>query len=187
MACYSNEVKHKCSKIVLIISVLIFILGILTVIMGVLQMGAGSEYTSEYANFDMQGGFAAGTLIGGVFAVIIGVLGVLTGKYKKFFFSCPFVVLASIFAILLFVAAAIMGGGEGALQDVIDQGCAQKWPNFDDKSTSELIGEQYLNLVDKIMCSEGCVCNEDYKNTWYAYSDTELRKNNRTTELTADE
>ena len=141
MACYSNEVKHKCSKIVLIISVLIFIMGVLTVIMGVLQMGAGSSYTSEYADFDMQGGFAAGTLIGGILAIGTGVLGVLTGKYKKFFFSCPFVSLASILAIVLFIAAAIMGGGEGALQDIVDEGCAQSWPNFDGKTTSQLIKE----------------------------------------------
>jgi hypothetical protein len=47
MACYSNETKHKCSKVVMVVSIAIFVLGLLTTIYGFGQAGVGSEITKE--------------------------------------------------------------------------------------------------------------------------------------------
>jgi hypothetical protein len=148
MACYSNETKHKCSKVVLIIGIAAFVVGILVAVFGAMQMGAGKEYTAEYANIDVEGGFSMGTIIGGILCIITGVLGCLTGKFKKPFFTIPFMALAIIIAIFLLVAAAIMGGGEDTVKDVIAQACTYKNKDFGDKSTRDLFKGQYEELVD---------------------------------------
>jgi len=53
MACYSNDTKHKCSKLVLIIGIITAIMGIIVAAFGAAQMGAGEEYVSEYAKLDV--------------------------------------------------------------------------------------------------------------------------------------
>jgi hypothetical protein len=47
MACYSNETKHKCSKVVMFVSIAIFLLGALTTIFGIGQTGVGSDLTKR--------------------------------------------------------------------------------------------------------------------------------------------
>ena len=115
MACYSNETKHKCSKIVIYISIALFVLGIATTAFGVLQSGQAKSYTSDFANFDLKGGFVAGTIIGGILAIVVAILGCLTGKYKKFFFALPFSILTFILFIILAIAGAIMAGDKGTI------------------------------------------------------------------------
>lgn len=179
MGIYSNEMKQKCSKVVLIIGVVAGICGVLTLAFGAMQMGAGKEYTSDYGSFDVQGGFAIGTIAAGILCIVTGVLGCLTGKFKKPFFTIPFIVLAILIAIFLFVAAAVMGGGEDQLKELVDEGCNKQIKELDNKSTRELLKGNYENLVDLNMCSDNCPCPEEVESTWESVSSSRLSEAGR--------
>ena len=171
MACFKNKTKHTCSKVVIVISVLSLLMGLITALYGFAMAGAGGEYTSQYGDFDVKGGQAFVTIIGGIFCIVVGVLGLLTGKFKKPIFTIPFIVLAFLIAILLFAGAAVMGGGEEDLKKIVSDGCnTSLGTQFDGKTTSELFKEQYLDLVDRWVCSDTCPCPESVKGTWEAYS-----------------
>mmetsp|Transcript_14619 Transcript_14619/g.24919 ORF Transcript_14619/g.24919 Transcript_14619/m.24919 type:complete len:140 (-) Transcript_14619:740-1159(-) len=139
MGCYSNETKHSCSVIVTIVSVLGLILGFVVTGYGVLQTGHASEFTSQYAEFDVENGFAIGTIISGAACILVGMLGILTGRFKNACTAIPFMFFGTILVVLLIIAAAISGGDKQQVQSVIDDGCAKQWPNFEDKSTETLI------------------------------------------------
>ncbi len=187
MGCYSNELKHKCAKIVLIVSIFIGILGLVTTIFGFLQTGDGQQYAADYAQFDVEGGFAAGTIVGGVFCIVTAVLGCAAGKFKKFFFTVPFLVLSFILFIFLAIAGGILAGDKGTLTDLVEEACAQTYENFEGKSTKELIEEQYFELVDKNMCTDLCKCNADSMTPWETKGDEYIRGYSRTIDPTAEE
>ena len=174
MACYSNETKHKCAKIVIYISVVVLLLGLLTAIFGFMQSSAGKEYATEYGvSFDISGGFAVGTIIGGILCIITGVLGLLTGKFKKAIFTIPFLVMSFLIFILLVVAGGIMAGGEEAITEIVDKACAAKPQGFD-QSTKELFESQLSTLVDAQMCTDVCPCDEAAEATWNSVSSSDL-------------
>jgi len=155
MACYSNETKHKCSKVVLVVGGLALLMGLIVTVFGAAQMGVAEEYTSDYASFDLEGGFAIGTVIGGIFCIVTGVLGCLTGKFKKPFFTFPFVVLSCLIAIFLLVAGAVMAGGEEAIKDLVAEGCSTM---YEGETIQQILQGQYNDLVDAAMCSSECPC-----------------------------
>ena len=123
MACFSNETKHKAAKFVMIVSLVTLVMGVLVLIFGVLQSGQFSDYTSEYASFDISGGFATGTIAFGILTALVGLLGACTAKYKKPVFATLFMILGSIMFILLCVAGALMMGGSEQIQEGIDSVC----------------------------------------------------------------
>lgn len=43
MACYKNETKHKCSKVVMGISIVAIIMGFLTALFGFMKSGGADE------------------------------------------------------------------------------------------------------------------------------------------------
>jgi len=43
MACYKNETKHKCSKVVMIVSILAICMGLLTAIFGFAMTGGADD------------------------------------------------------------------------------------------------------------------------------------------------
>jgi heme/copper-type cytochrome/quinol oxidase subunit 3 len=123
MACYSDAMKAKASKFVLIVSIAIFIFGVLTVAYAYTQ-STGKTIETQYTTFKVdKSGFATMTLIGGIFAVIVAILGILTAKFKKFFLAIPFGVCAFIVALILLIAGAIAGGFDGKIQDLKVQAC----------------------------------------------------------------
>ena len=45
MGCYSNKVKYRCSKVVLVVSILAIVLGLFTTIFGFAKSGIVDELT----------------------------------------------------------------------------------------------------------------------------------------------
>lgn len=108
MACYTDDMKHKCSKVVLIISILCCVMGLVTCAYGYVASGAGAEYIdNEMFPFDFQSGFSNLILAGGVLAIITGVMGLLTAKFKNPFFTAPFIALSFIIGLLMFIGAML--------------------------------------------------------------------------------
>jgi len=174
MACYSNETKHKCAKIVLFVSIFIGLLGLATTIFGVLQTGAGQEYTTKYGNMDLKGSFGAITIVAGILALLTGVLGCLTGKFKKFFFTLPFIIMCVILFILCVIAGALMAGDKSTLQKAVDEGCSQKYQG---ETFQNLIKGQYQSLVDSKLCTDFCECTDAAKQKWESYPNDQLKAN----------
>lgn len=47
MACYKNETKHKCSKVVMVISIVAVVMGLLTAIFGLMKSGKADDYLND--------------------------------------------------------------------------------------------------------------------------------------------
>lgn len=123
MACYSNACKNCCTKVVMGISVLIFILGLVCIGFGAMQMGVVSEAT-DYVDFTVdQSSLGLGVLVLGVLSVVIGLLGCCTGKYKKPYFACPFILLTMIVGLVTLIIGFIMMGGAAVIQTAVDSAC----------------------------------------------------------------
>ena len=97
----------------------------------------------------MANGFAIGSIMAGAACILVGMLGILTGRFKNACTAIPFMIFGFILIVVLVIAAIISGGDKKEVQSIIDEGCAKKWPNFEDKSTSDLIQEQYQKMVDR--------------------------------------
>merc|ERR1712070_689455 len=110
-ACYKNETKHKCSKVVMGISVVAIIMGLLTALFGFTKSGGADKLMSEAEkatgkdtglsmsedlNIPTNEAVGALIIVGGVVTIITGVLGGLTVKFKKVYFAVPFVAMSFI-------------------------------------------------------------------------------------------
>lgn len=172
MACFSNETKHKAAKFVMIVSIIAGILGILVLIFGILQAGKFSGYTSEYANFDISGGFATGTIVFGILTILVALLGGCTAKFKKPVFATFFMIFASIMFILLCIAGALMVGGSDQIKNQAQKVCDAE---MNGKTVGENIAMQYKSFIDSKMCTNICPCMDGAKTLWDSYDDSVLR------------
>ena len=108
MVCYSSRLIAICQKVVMGISVLIFILALLCCGFRAMQMGVVSTQT-DYVDYTVdQSDLGLGVLVLGVLSIIIGILGCLTGKYKKVIFACPFGTLTAIGGLVTLIVGCIM-------------------------------------------------------------------------------
>ena len=180
MACYKNETKHKCSKVVMIISVVAIVMGLLTAIFGFMKSGGADKLVakaeeasgkesgvsmSKDLNIPTNAAIGALIIIGGIMTIVTGVFGGLTVKFKKVYFAVPFVAMSFIVALLLLIGAAIALAGSGEL---VVEAC-----NFLEKD--EDFGMKpalmYTNIVETNMCSDVCPCDEAFKAKFETLSD----------------
>ena len=47
MACYKNETKHKCSKVVMVVSIAAIVMGLLTALFGAMKSGDAQALLSK--------------------------------------------------------------------------------------------------------------------------------------------
>jgi len=190
MACYKNETKHKCSKVVMVVSILALVMGFLTAVFGFMKSGGAQELMEKAAksaekdtpvSFEEDLGIptdsAVGALIivGGILTIITGVFGGLTVKFKKVFFAVPFVAMAFIVALLLLIGAMVALAPAGEL---VKEGC-----DFIEKEGAGMAPAiMYKELVDTNMCSEACPCDEAFKDKWAAVDAEQLTQGGRTIE-----
>ena len=177
MACYKNETKHKCSKVVMVVSILALVMGFLTAVFGFMKSGGAQDLMEKAAksagedvpdvSFSEDLGIptdsAVGALIivGGILTIITGVFGGLTVKFKKVFFAVPFVAMAFIVALLLLIGAMVALAPAGEL---VKEGC-----DFIEKEGAGVNPAiMYKELVDTNMCSAACPCDETFKDKWTA-------------------
>jgi len=124
MACYSNSCKSNSAKIVMVISFMILILGVVTAIFGAIQMGVVQKKdTFTSAEIDLSG-FGNGVLGLGLLTILLSVFGLLTAKYKKAYFSIPFIISTLIAGIIfLILATFILGLGSAVFAVVKGTAC----------------------------------------------------------------
>jgi len=116
MACYSNACKHRSSKCVFFVGGILIIMGLVTAVVGFLLTGdediqkvLENEWIKKMniKGMDATSGFSTAIIIGGAFAVITGFLGLATGKFKKFCFTLPFMILSFLIGLLLVISGLI--------------------------------------------------------------------------------
>ena len=178
MACYKNETKHKCSKVVMIISVVAIVMGLLTAIFGFMKSGGADKLLNKAEeasgkdsgvsmkddlNIPTNAAIGALIIIGGIMTIVTGVFGGLTVKFKKVYFAVPFVAMSFIVALLLLIGAAIALAGSGEL---VKEGC-----EFIKKEQGMSPGDMYTNLVETNMCSDVCPCDEAHKAKFESLTD----------------
>jgi hypothetical protein len=117
MACFSPKTKARCATFLLIVGVLFVLLGVIVASYGYLKVSGNADIIPEDSDYIKIDVGAAGTILivaAGVLSILTGVLAILTSKCRNskmsVFFSCPYMVLASITAILLLVIAGITSG-----------------------------------------------------------------------------
>ena len=163
MACFSDEIKHKCSKFVMVVSILLILLGIVTLAYGYFTL-SGDKWATPSGDYDLDFSQAVAglILIAGLLTVLTGCLGMCTGKFKKVFFTLPFMILTFIIMILCFAAGAMALAEPEDITDVKNVVCDEpmKLGGEDKgKSLADYTSESYTALVDKWMCSSVCPCD----------------------------
>jgi len=163
MGCYSDEMKHKSSKIVLIISVLTCLMGFLCAAYG--YMATGADEIKEGLDIEVESSFGTPILAGGVLCIITGVLGLLTAKFKNPFFTAPFIALSFIIGLLLFIGALIAVAA--STTDAEQKACAETIPDSE-VTIAAKVKETYIEIVDQWVCSGTCPCDVKYKTLFEA-------------------
>ena len=169
MACFTNKCKACCTKVVMIVSVIMFLLGVLVAIFGSMQMGVvpDSIKTGEMAKAmkalpDMKS-FGLGILICGVFIVLTGLLGCMTAKTKKACFACIFIICTMVLGLVCLIFSAITLGDLGKYKDKV---CG---------AAGNVLKGQFNEVVNNKMCTNDCRCDpgpDDFNlNMWVKYKD----------------
>lgn len=155
----------------MIISIAAIVMGFLTAVFGAMKSGDAQEMLKKASktldketSLDLNSELGipndkeVGALIiaGGVFCIIVGVLGGLTVKFKKFYFAVPFVGLAFIIGLLLLIGAALALGPK---DKTVELGC-EKLLELTKGSSNP--ADVYSDLVDRNMCSDVCPCDESH-------------------------
>jgi hypothetical protein len=88
-------------------SVVVLLFGIAVLVFGIVNLTTNNELKGDYANFGV--GVGSLSIVAGVLCIVTGMLGLLSAKFKKFFLTIPFILLALAVLILMFIATAFMG------------------------------------------------------------------------------
>jgi hypothetical protein len=152
MACYSNECKFCCGKVVMVVSTIIFLMGLLTAVFGVMQMGAIPAADKALAALPDMSSFALGIIILGLICILIGLLGCLSAKKRNPCFACLFIILSGLLGLILLIIGFIMVGGAGLLKPAIINIC--------NAPEIKKYGQQYNSNINSVMCTAKCPCNK---------------------------
>lgn len=99
-------------------------------------------------------------LVAGILALILSILGCCTIKYKHVCVTCPFVICSFLIGLMALIAGGMVMGG-GARDKVIDDMCKYKFASFGNKNAKQIMKAEYMDIVDKVMCSSDlCPCDD---------------------------
>lgn len=196
MACYSDNCKSRSQKCVTFVGVILIIMGILTAVFGFVLSGdedvkalLESEWMKNLKidGADATSGFSTAIIACGVFVILTGVLGILTGKCMKPCFTLPFMILSGIIGLILVVVGAI---SLIVLSDKVELKktfCDTKSEYLGGKSIGEIFPDQYNALVDSWMCTpqeigsiKGCPCPASSTEVWTAVEESSYTPHGRT-------
>jgi hypothetical protein len=135
-------------------------------------------------------GFSTAMVLAGIFCIGTGVLGVLTGKFMKPFFACPFIfssfALGLVLTLVGFLAIVVITNQV----ELKNEFCEFEVEFLGNKPVGEIIPEQYNALVNKWMCSpagevgddsvKGCPCPMTAKEAWKDVTEERFNEFGRT-------
>lgn len=104
-------------------------------------------------------------ILAGLFTVVTGILGMLAAKCKKWCFTLPFAIFATVLTLVMLVVAIIFLASQGATTTVRDAFCnpnsveqiqvaGKDYPNL-----TEYMKKMYGGSVDRYMCTGLCPCD----------------------------
>ena len=135
------------------ISTLIMLLGFIIAIVGVLQTKAIPTPKKKYTYVDLDignSGFGVAIIFLGIFCIGLGVLGFFLAKFKGCISTTLFNTFAGLFALILLILGALMGGfvSDKLFQKIKRHSC----------KNSQIVFDEYVAAVDKSVCSVDCPC-----------------------------
>jgi len=122
-------------------------------------------------------GFGVAIIFLGIFCIGLGVLGFCMAKCKGCISTTLFITFAGLFALILLILGALMGGfvGPKLFQKIKKHSCRQ----------SGIVFDEYVAAIDKSVCSYECPCpkgaNDANEDLWTGYGNDYVRQYNRTT------
>lgn len=160
MACYENKTKEKCARIVLCISIILFIMGLFTCIMGIVLSGdekiaalTESEYLKNMNVEIPASSFAIMIILGGLFVILTSILGCLTGKMKKFFFTIPFMIMTMVMGFFTLIVGLVFLVVATDTMGLVEDICTKEIPESGGMTLGGIAGPQYNAVVGQMMCS----------------------------------
>lgn len=107
-------------------------------------------------------------------------MGCATAKCKNPLVTTPFICCSFIIAIMCMATGGFIMSG-----DIRDKACFEKFKYKDGDTEREITGnelaKEYIQFIDKAMCSSKCPCPSSAKQAWEeAVKEDELKKYSRT-------
>jgi hypothetical protein len=99
---------------------------------------------------------ASANIAGGVLAIVVGIFGCLTIKFRNCFVTCPFMTLAFLISALCIIAGAIIISPQ-TTETIYTATCQTKDP-IRGNTGADFSRMVYGFMVEKTMCSDVCPC-----------------------------
>lgn len=137
-------------------SIILLSLGIVCATYGYFSLGGGKSevLTNEYQDINIADITTLFALSAGIICAMIGVLGILSVKFKysKYYwlFSCPYIILALACGIFMIVISVLASGAGNYVERVSIQACNTELESG--LTIGETIRQDYNKLVDRNMC-----------------------------------
>jgi hypothetical protein len=151
---FSDNTKIRCSKFVGFISLILFLGG------GALLGFSIYKFTcpdvtfpasaTNYTDFSPESLIPTLALLAGSLMLITSMFGCCTSKFKKICFTFPFIILALVICILMFILATVTSGQGVVIEQMQDNACLT---DLGGMTTGEKIDKEYTKMVDRMMCS----------------------------------
>ena len=177
--CCTNPMKDFCKKFICFISCVAIVISILLGGYGYTSL-SGQSFNPEMGEYKTSvkipsnNVVAALCLVGCIFGVLIGALGLCLCKWPNPCFSIVYFILAFISGLIAFIAGGAIMSGQVS-ENFKEVTCKTEVPGLNGKTGEVIATEQYSKLVDNLMCTRTCVCDKTSFDVKYAtYNDTQL-------------
>jgi uncharacterized membrane protein len=158
---FSDETKTKCGWFVYCIAVCAFIIGLVLCIYGALSFSGGEVAAGEYKtelNVDANKAIGYLCMVGGILALLVAILGCLAVYCKNCCTALTYCIVAFVVGLICLIAGAVVLGLDW--DQIKTEACITERPEFNDKSGEIYMRQQYGSMVDDVLCSANCVCDE---------------------------
>lgn len=86
-------------------------------------------------------------IMGGLFVIVTSILGCLTGKMKKFFFTIPFMILTMVMGFFTLILGIIFLVVASDTTGLVDEICTTEIPESGGQNLGDIIGPEYNAVV----------------------------------------
>ena len=183
MRCFTNRCKSISARIVGAISIFVMVLGLCTAVLGAIAMTKVAK-KSKWGSLSTLGssGLGIAILILGLVVILVGCFGFATCRWKRVWFTAPFVLLSLIVAVVLMILGILMLQSASSIDDTSAAFC--RGINHISSNGLNDFNIDYNNAVQNFVCSEQCPCYEGKNKTnlelWASVQESELNAWNRT-------
>jgi hypothetical protein len=160
-----------CKKFICGVSTLAILMAIVLGAYGYTSVN-GQKYTPEAGEYkteftvDKSMVAAVFCLLGCIFGIVIGLLGLCLCKFPNPCAALIFGALAFISGIIAFIAGgAVLSGG--VKDSLYQEACVTPQKENDGRTGKEIAEKEYGSFIDNLMCTETCPCDKDSYDAGY--------------------